>query len=98
MLTKQDIDKLAELARLGLSDEEKAGLERDLSSILGYVSELEKAQVTFSDQLIDPNLTINTMRDDGDAHAPGLYTDALLANTPKRQGQYLSVKPILDTK
>lgn len=96
MLSKQELDKLATLARLGLSDAEKAGLEKDLSSILGYVSELEKAQVDFSDQLIDPNLSLNAMRDDNNPHPARLYTDALLANAPKRQGDYLVVKAIIE--
>ena len=96
MLSKQDIDKLATLARLGLSDEEKTGLEKDLTAILGYVSELEKATAGFSDQLIDPNLTVNAMREDREPHEPRVYTDALLANAPKRQGDYLVVKAIIE--
>ncbi len=96
MLTKQDIDKLAELCRLGLTDEEKAGLEKDLSSILGYVGELERAQVAFSDQLIDPNLTLNSMRADGEPHPTRHFTEAILANAPRRQGDYLSVKAIIE--
>ncbi len=96
MLSKQDIDKLATLARLGLTDEEKAGLEKDLSSILGYVGELENAQVSFSDQLIDPNLTINVMREDGEPHEALQFTEAILSNAPKRKGDYLAVKAIIE--
>ena len=96
MLSKQDIDKLALLARLGLSEEEKAGLQKDLSAILGYVGELEKATVSFSDQLVDPNLATNVMREDGEPHAARAYTEALLANDPKRQGDYLVVKAIIE--
>lgn len=36
------IDKVAELARLNLKPDEKSKLEKDLSSILDYVRQLEK--------------------------------------------------------
>jgi len=96
MLSKSDIDKLAELARLGLADEEKAGLERDLSAILGYVDKLQEAKVEFTDELIDENLPVNAMREDGEPHESGLYTEALLAQAPKRKGDYLVVKAIIE--
>ena len=43
MLTRKDIDKLAELSRLALGDEEKDKLVVEVSSILGYVGEIQKA-------------------------------------------------------
>ena len=96
MLTKQNIDKLAELARLGLTDEEKAGLEKDLSSILGYVAELEKAQVTFADQIIFSHQSVNSMRADGEPHPTRAFTDAILEQAPERQGDLLAVKAIIE--
>ena len=96
MLTKQDIDKLADLARLGLTDEEKAGLEKDLGSILGYVSELEKAQVSFSDQIVFSHQSVNSMRADSMPHESHAFTEALLTQAPKRQGDYLAVKAIIE--
>ena len=96
MLSKQDIDKLAELCRLGLTDEEKAGLEKDLSAILGYVAELEKAQVTFSDQILFAHQSVNSMRDDGEPHGSGQFTEVLLAQAPKREGNYVAVKAIIE--
>lgn len=96
MLSKSDIDKLAELCRLGLTDEEKASLEKDLSAILGSVAELEKVPGTFSDQLIDSHQSHNVMRADAEPHAARIYTEAILAQAPKRQGDYFVVKAILE--
>jgi len=41
MTKKFEIEKLVQLARLSLPDDEKAQLEGDLLSILGYIDKLE---------------------------------------------------------
>ena len=46
MLSKEEIQHLAELARIKLSDKEKEGLKKDLSSILDYINKLNEADTT----------------------------------------------------
>ena len=41
----EDIEKLAELAKIELTDIEKQGLLKDLDGILGYVKQIESVQV-----------------------------------------------------
>jgi aspartyl-tRNA(Asn)/glutamyl-tRNA(Gln) amidotransferase subunit C len=41
----KDIEKLAELAKIELNDEEKAKLLKDLDSILGYVKQIQEVDV-----------------------------------------------------
>ena len=45
MLTKKEVEKIAELARLGLSEEEKEKLASDLSSVIGYIQKLGELNV-----------------------------------------------------
>lgn len=45
MLSKKEVEKIAELARLGLSDEEKNKFAEDLSLVLGYVNKLSEVNV-----------------------------------------------------
>lgn len=45
MLSKQEIEHIAKLARLGLSAEELARYQKDLSLILDYIGQLEKADI-----------------------------------------------------
>jgi aspartyl-tRNA(Asn)/glutamyl-tRNA(Gln) amidotransferase subunit C len=94
MITPQDIENLAKLSRLAVTEEEKAELAKDLESILGYVSELSKAS---GETLVeaDTALVRNVMREDGEAHESGAYTEAILSQAPDRQGDYLKVKKIL---
>ena len=41
----KDIEKLAELAKIELTDSEKEALLKDLDSILGYVKQIESVEV-----------------------------------------------------
>ena len=41
----EDIEKLAELAKIELTDVEKQGLLKDLDGILGYVKQIESVDV-----------------------------------------------------
>lgn len=96
MITREEVEKLAQLARLKVPAEELDKLAKDLEAILGYVSELKEAPTG--------NLPparyelINVLREDANPHEPGLYTDELLAQASKVTKGYLSVKPILNNK
>ena len=41
-MKKEDISHLAQLSRIALSDSEAESLATDITSILGYVSEIEE--------------------------------------------------------
>ena len=45
MLTKKEVEKIAELARLGISEEEKEKFAKDLSLVLGYIQKLSEVNV-----------------------------------------------------
>jgi len=92
MITTADIEKLADLARIDIPTEEKEVLAKEIDAILGYVSELQQA----SAQAPEQELThYNIFRDDAHPHESGVFTDALLAAAPDRDGQYFKVKKIL---
>lgn len=93
MIELKDIDNLAELSRLELSAEEKAGYAKDLSNILGYIDEIKKVNVE-GVSLIDEK-TVNTMREDVVANKTGSYTETLVKAAPDNDGQYIKVKKVL---
>lgn len=93
-MDSKEIENLAALARIKLSDEEKTSLTQDLGRILAFVDELKEADVSnVGDR--GESTPRNVMRDDGTAHESGKYTDALLENAPRRDGDYVNVKKIL---
>lgn len=100
MLTIDDINNLARLARIELSEEEKIKLQKDMESILGYVSQLSSVDTLSSGEGKGgaENVLVNVMREDAVTNETGEYKDAILANAPKREGDYFSVKAIFEDR
>ena len=109
MITRADIEKLAELSRIKIAPEEQESLGREIEAILGYVDQIKKAvQVSAaspenarSDKTrsekkgTEKGLLYNVLREDGAPHQPGEFTEKILSGAPAREGNYLKVKKIL---
>lgn len=94
-LTSEEINHLAALSHLSLTEEERARFREQLSSVLAYVaklSELDTSGVAPTDQVTGLE---NVWRDDIPAVAPPATRELLLENLPKRSGDLLSVPGIL---
>ena len=92
MISKEDIQNLANLARIEVAPDEVEKMTTEIDSILGYVGVIK--DVAFDAERVVPNLR-NVMRDDVPTNGPGEYTEKLLENAPQREGGYLKVKKIL---
>ena len=91
----EDVDHIARLARLGLTDEERTALRGELESILGYVEQIAKLDTDD----VEPTAS---MRDDPAPLRPDRTTnddeaEDLVAGAPDRQGTYLRVPKIIET-
>lgn len=91
-IAREEIERLAQLSRVALSEDEQRSLQKDLSSIVGYVSELSSVVV---EEGVDREETLNTLREDVHPHESGLYTETLLSAVPKREGDRVAVKQII---
>ncbi len=87
-----DVSKLATLARIELSQEEKAGFEKDFEGILAYMDQIKQAN---ADDVTVEQTRINIFREDSNANTSGACTEELLSSAPDREGDYLKVKKIL---
>lgn len=92
-MNPQDIEKLANLSRIKLSDEEKIKYAKEIDSILAYVNQLK--EVAGSAPEVSKSSHINVLRDDSVFHESGIHTEDLLSASPDRDGQYIKVKQIL---
>lgn len=95
MLTVNEVEGIARLARLALSEEEKVRYARQLSSILDYAAELARADL----EGIPPTASVLPARSvlrGGDAigHQTLSRTDGL-ANAPRSDGTAFVVPPTL---
>jgi len=96
MISADDVKKLARLSRLALTDEEAEKLADDMGSILAYVDTLRKVSLPAKPRGSVYFDEVNVMREDGEPHESGMYTEELLAQAPRREGNYLKVKKIIE--
>jgi aspartyl-tRNA(Asn)/glutamyl-tRNA(Gln) amidotransferase subunit C len=94
MATTEEVKKLAALARVQVEDSELEKFTEEFDAILAYVGQLEKLDLPKGKGRMKPPL-YNVMREDGEPHAPGAYTDKLTEQFPAREGNALSVKQII---
>jgi len=94
MATKEDVLKLAALARISVSDAELEKFTEEFDSILAYVGKLEELKLDTSGGAVVPPVR-NAFREDGEPDAPGMHTEKLAAAFPQREGDSLSVKQII---
>lgn len=89
----EDVQKLALLARIEVSEQEQQEFLDDLTSILSYVDQVSSIS---TDGLSDPEYPLrNVMRSDTDAHESGMYTEKILAQAPDHDVEYVKVQKIL---
>jgi aspartyl-tRNA(Asn)/glutamyl-tRNA(Gln) amidotransferase subunit C len=93
-ISREDIEHVAFLARIGLTDDEKATLQEQLSSILEHmrtINELDTSQIPPTAQVIPLR---NVMRPD--EPEPSLPAEQVLQNAPDREGAFFRVPHILE--
>src|ERR1035437_9271397 len=93
MATTEEVKKLAALARIRVEDAELEKFTSEFDAILAYVGQLEKLELP-KEGWTKPMLR-NVMREDGEPHAPGLYTERLAEQFTVRDGDALAVKQII---
>jgi aspartyl-tRNA(Asn)/glutamyl-tRNA(Gln) amidotransferase subunit C len=90
-ITRADVEHVARLARLALTDEELERFGAQLSAILeavGKVAELDLSDVPPTSHPLD---LANVFGEDDPR--PSLPVDAALANAPERDGDFFRVPP-----
>lgn len=96
MISKEDIENLAGLARLKLKEGEGESLQKDISNILGYVGQVSSFAADSRGEekpLVRNVLRGDTPREEGD---PLAHTEeALLSAFPRREGNYNVVRKII---
>ena len=85
-----DINRLATLAKLQLTDDEKAMLERQLPDILEYVSKLQEVDTSGVDAKAYLTDAVNVLREDVITSTRS-ERDAVVAAFPKQVGGAMEV-------
>lgn len=81
-ITKDDVRRVAQLARMKLSEAEVAKFELQLGGILNYVSQLNEVNTDGIEPTAQVTGLTNVTRKDDPAAGLGVAPDALLACSP----------------
>lgn len=93
-ISREQVEHVAHLARLGLGDDEIARLQQQLSQILEamkVIDRLDTSAIPPTAQVI-PLHTV--LRDD--VVRPSLSPEDVLRNAPSREAEFIKVRAVLD--
>lgn len=93
-ITREQVEKVARLARLKLGQDELSAMSVHLGAIVDYVEQLRSVDTEGVAPMAHASATSNVFRDD--QSVPSLTVDEALANAPKRVGDFFAVPPVFD--
>ncbi|HMS31649.1 MAG TPA: Asp-tRNA(Asn)/Glu-tRNA(Gln) amidotransferase subunit GatC [Candidatus Saccharibacteria bacterium] len=96
MITIEDVQKLAKLSHLKLSNDELETYRKEIEAILGYIEQLQQADLEGIDPTYQVSGNKNVMRDDRINEDIYKTTQAdLLINAPAKLDAQIKVKKVL---
>ena len=93
-LTREEVLHIARLARLGLTEAEVNKLSEQLSNILEHFEVLQQVDTTGVPPTAQPNPLQNVIKED--EVKASLSQEQVLANAPRREGDFFRVKAVLE--
>jgi aspartyl-tRNA(Asn)/glutamyl-tRNA(Gln) amidotransferase subunit C len=93
-LSLKEVEHIALLARLELSDEEKKRYQKQLSHILDYVAQLQKLDTSQIE--LTSSVQPRSARLRADEPRPGLSVNQALDNAPDVEGNQFRVPPVME--
>ena len=95
-ISKEQVERVAKLARLEVSEDEKTVFARQLSSILTYIDQLKELDTAG----VEPTATVlptdNVFRED--EVRPSLTQEQALANAPEQADGFFRVPKIIEDR
>ncbi len=101
-LSHKEVEHIAKLARLELTEEEKVRYGGQLSAILGHVAELQRVDTSSIPPMAAVILAQKAGLHGSDSHLradqsrPSLATDVLLKNAPAHEQEQFKIPPVFE--
>ncbi|MDI6733873.1 MAG: Asp-tRNA(Asn)/Glu-tRNA(Gln) amidotransferase subunit GatC [Patescibacteria group bacterium] len=96
MISKKDLENLAELARIELKESQENKLLKDLESILKYFEELKEVDASVAASMIGGTFLENICR--SDEYLNWAKLDGILSQFPKKENSFLRVPPVFSAE
>ena len=96
-MDSNEIKKLADLARIDMSEEEMKEIAKDFESILAYVGQVQEVsgEIIDHDKKPEDYFIRNVTREDVALNGNKERTDKILANAPDTQDGFIKVRKIM---
>jgi aspartyl-tRNA(Asn)/glutamyl-tRNA(Gln) amidotransferase subunit C len=94
MISKEEVEHIAKLARLELTKNEVEKMQKDLSAILDYFALLNKAP-KLEKNIEETRNGLEAMRADEVKERDAVLTEKIIALSPDKKDDYFKVKTIL---
>jgi aspartyl-tRNA(Asn)/glutamyl-tRNA(Gln) amidotransferase subunit C len=92
-VTSEMIDRLATLAKLKFSEEEKKDLKTDLEQMIGFVEKLKEVDTTGTEPLLHITDAVNVLREDEVSQT--ITREEALLNAPLTDGIFIKVPKVI---
>jgi aspartyl-tRNA(Asn)/glutamyl-tRNA(Gln) amidotransferase subunit C len=93
-ITMKEVDHVARLSRLTLTDAERERMRRELDGILSFIDKLRALDTDGVPPTSHAVPITNVMREDDPR--PSFSRDGMLANAPDRSGEFFRVPRIIE--
>lgn len=93
-LSSKDVEYVARLARLEITDKDTEMFTAQLNDILGYIGKLNELDTTGVEPMTHAIAVTNAFRDDRIIDSIG--TEKALANAPDGRGEFFRVPKVID--
>jgi len=93
-IDEEAVDKIAHLARLELSGDEKQEMIKDMNKILGFMDKLNEIDTSGVEPLVYMTNEVNAFRED--VVKQEITHEEALKNAPKTDGSYFLVPKVIE--
>lgn len=93
-VSKKDVEYVAELARIELTEEEKEGLLVDLNNVLDYMEKLNELDTDNTDIIVNPYYIENKFREDEVEES--MKIEDVMKNAPESLEEYIKVPNVIE--
>ncbi|MCH7819237.1 MAG: Asp-tRNA(Asn)/Glu-tRNA(Gln) amidotransferase subunit GatC [Candidatus Marinimicrobia bacterium] len=94
-ISSADVDKIAKLAKLDLSEDEREKFSSQLSDIVSYMEKLNRLDTKDVEPLAHVNDLMNVSRED--KSRPSMEKEDVFKNSPQNDNEFFLVPKVLKT-
>ena len=94
-ISLQEVECIAKLAKIGLTEEEKEKFSGELSAVLEYIEQLKEIDTKDIEPVSQVTGSVNVIREDVANNCDEDIRKKIINNFPEEKGGYVKVKQVM---